>query len=531
LFIIKKMRTKICLLLLYISCFVNAQLISPLDGIIKNINKDNFFVKNIPQDEQSVTIQSIQPDTIDQVSITFIVKPGAKVFINWGVGSTVQITADGNDKSVTSSYATIDTTYAITVYGDLSKITKFFIANETTVTGSIEQIKKFTGLTYLHLYSLKTTWTGTINNLPSTLEYLQLYNLGTSLTGSINNLPIGLKQLYLGTIGNNLTGSINNLPLGLLTLTLNSLGTNLTGSIDNLPSGLTYISIEGAGTNLTGSIDNLPSGLTNLTLNGLKTNITGNAKNLPVGLIYIYFNDLSNVVGDFDSLPNGLKTLYLLTTNFTGSTDSLPSGLTFLYLASSGASITGNINNLPTGLTYLRLANLGIFTGSIDNLPTGLTHLDLSNIGTNLTGNIANLPSGLLTLILNNISTTLSGSIDDLPTELTSLSLVNLGNTLTGYVENLPGTLSATLYLVAIGTGIDYNYETPPAWGTVTITIQTALTTSMVDNFLINWAPVAGTGTKTVNLTGTNQPRTSDDPDVISAIAILATKGKTVLTN
>jgi hypothetical protein len=67
-----------------------------------------------------------------------------------------------------------------------------------------------------------------------------------------------------------------------------------------------------------------------------------------------------------------------------------------------------------------------------------------------------------------------------------------------------------------------------PAWAATTITIQSGYSTAAVDGFLNAWAPTAGTGTKTINLAGANQPRSSASD---AAVTILNGKGKTIITN
>ena len=70
------------------------------------------------------------------------------------------------------------------------------------------------------------------------------------------------------------------------------------------------------------------------------------------------------------------------------------------------------------------------------------------------------------------------------------------------------------------------------AWAGTTITIkpQTSYgyTTAQIDAFLNAWAPVAGTGTKTITLTGSNQPRSAASDDAVTALGV---KGKTIVCN
>ena len=187
----------------------------------------------------------------------------------------------------------------------------------------------------------------------------------------------------------------------------------------------------------------------------------------------------------------------------------IPKNIIHLHLHGLGSSVTGSINNLPTGLTYLRLSWLGTtFTGSIDNLPSGLTFLYFRALGTNLTGSIDNLPSNLTYLHLSILGTNLTGSIR---------TLANINN---------------YLYILECGNSINIKNTPMPAWANVNIALTPqsgyGYTTTQVDNFLIGYSATAGTGSATIDLRGANQPRSAASD---SAVAILVSKNKTILTN
>ena len=191
------------------------------------------------------------------------------------------------------------------------------------------------------------------------------------------------------------------------------------------------------------------------------------------------------------------------------SLQSLPSGLTYLLLWDLGANITGSLDNLPSGLTSLNLWAIGAnITGSLDNLPSGLTYLDLQYLGSNITGSISNLPSGLTVLRIGGLGTNITGTLSNLSSLLTMITLVDIGN------------------------NIDITSGTMKAWANTLISIKPqsgyGYTTAQIDGFLNAWAPVAGTGTQTIDLRGANQPRSSASD---AAVATLVSKGKTILTN
>lgn len=150
--------------------------------------------------------------------------------------------------------------------------------------------------------------------------------------------------------------------------------------------------------------------------------------------------------------------------------------------------------------------NAGAF--NLQKLPAGLTYLNLFSIGTNITGSISSLLTKLTYLRLHTLGTNITGSISSLPAELTDLYLINIGN------------------------NIDITTGTMPAWGSTAIIIAPqsgyGYKTAQIDGFLNAWALTAASGTRTINLTGANQPRSSASD---AAVTILTGLGKTILTN
>jgi len=226
---------------------------------------------------------SIQTAILNQVTIIYRINTGKTVYLDWGVGSPILLTANNSDVVVTSTYINNNTTYTVKFYGNLKDITVFYINTEITVCNlNINDFgTKLTGLTYLYLKTLGSNITGSISSLPIGLTYLQLNNLGTSLTGSISSLPAGLTTLYLSALGTSLTGSISSLPAGLTYIYISSTGLNYTGSINSLSTNLTYLYLETVGTNITGSISSLPTGLTTLFLRRMGTNIDITSGTMP----------------------------------------------------------------------------------------------------------------------------------------------------------------------------------------------------------------------------------------------------------
>ena len=133
----------------------------------------------------------------------------------------------------------------------------------------------------------------------------------------------------------------------------------------------------------------------------------------------------------------------------------------------------------------------------------------------------------LTSLTLRSITGTQTINSSDLP-NLTYLYLRSISGTLSGNISSFKSTMT-TLYTNK--SGFDITTGTMPAWAGNTITIiptTEGYTTAQIDAFLISWASTAGAGTKTIDLRGANQPRSSASD---AAVATLNALGKTILTN
>ena len=537
------------------------------------------------------TFQSVQPATINQVALTLKADVGADVLLNWGDGSAdVVITANGYDEAHTSNYSGNNTTYNITLTGDLYSVKKLLIANEATVALNLDNLKaNNVGVTYLDLTGINAT--GNINNLPPCTLYLNLDNVGSVVQGSINSLPKFLTSLKL--VSHPLiTGQLDNLPDNLIDLTIDTC-ILVDGTINNFNTALRSIVLKYLAQTITGTLENLPKvRLHTLVLENLGTGITGDIESLVIteadyfsGLIYLtlYPTTASNAftgslttllannpelvtcilvnvgtlltgsAGAFDSdyiTDSTLSTISLTATVAASSTKTIRvtgrSGkraavvnwgdgttdtivmdgaektmahtytnagtvnfsvingynlTTFRIIASSFTGLTGSINTFQYCKNMLNIylhSSSTTWTGSIDTLPQKLTDLYFQSIGTSLTGNIDNLSKALKVLYFAFIGTNFTGTYKNLATTLTAITLYSVGNT------------------IDIATGAH------PAWAATAMTLIGGWSSANVDAFLISWAATAGTGTKTIEITGA---RTSASD---AAVTTLNGKGKTI---
>ena len=107
---------------------------------------------------------------------------------------------------------------------------------------------------------------------------------------------------------------------------------------------------------------------------------------------------------------------------------------------------------------------------------------------------------------------------------------MNINGIYSGNLSSIKTTATNIIYQSS-GKSFDITAGTMPAWANTTITITptgTGYTTAEIDAFLNAWALTAGSGTRTIDLRGANQPRSSNSDAAVSTLNGL---GKTILTN
>jgi hypothetical protein len=270
---------------------------------------------------------------------------------------------------------------------------------------------------------------------------------------------------------------------------------SLSGSISVLIS-LSIINISGNNT-ISGSIAGLTS-LTNVLLNG-SPSVSGSVANLTL-----------------------LTRLAVYGTNtLSGSISNLTS---LTYLAVSGSNtLSGSISGL-TLLTYLGVSGSNTLSGSITNLTSLVT---LFVVGSNtIAGSITNLTSLVYLYVVG--FNTINGEV----TNLTSLSTIIMkgNNTVSGdfgYNNSANGCIAIELNPCAM-----VNYTAGATWSNANVSIYPSigygLSSSEVDNMLIDMSNSGTMNGKTILLMGSNAARTAASN---SAVATLVAAGCTVTTN
>lgn len=234
----------------------------------------------------TVIFSSIQPSTINQLSITFqMADIGDTAWIDWGEDSPVLITGT-TDQIKTSDYSTTNTTYEIKIYGDIDKITKFYVSNEATLSDvKSSELRKFLLLSHLTIYNAGTDHvllSSELRNLP--LTYFRLYNSGTNHvlnSADFAEMPLTYFQVYNpGT--NQIINSSDFIGKSLTTFYISNCGTNCTiNTAHFIGMPLTYFRVQNCGTNHTGQISDLSADLTVLWIQQSGTGIDITSGTMP----------------------------------------------------------------------------------------------------------------------------------------------------------------------------------------------------------------------------------------------------------
>ena len=225
-----------------------------------------YYTPNLGVDTMKFT--SVQPATLDPVSITFQTLAATDtVYLDWGDGSAVVKISNVTDQIVTSSYTANNTTYNIKLYGDLSKVKKFYAFNPTVASLNINDISDYmVNLEYLHLRNVTATGD---KALPTKITYLFLSgaNINWTYEGA---LPTGINT-YLYLNGANINWTYEGaLPTGVTYLRLS--GDNINWTYEGaLPTGITYLNLNGANINWIGLDIGDNGNITNVSLLNYRT--------------------------------------------------------------------------------------------------------------------------------------------------------------------------------------------------------------------------------------------------------------------
>lgn len=420
-----------------------------------------------PVNYDTVEFQSIQPEVLNQLTLTLKINADADVWIDWGEDAAVKITADGTDQAITSDYSTGSTTYNIKIYGQVWEVTKFSVNDEATLAScTSDELSKF-NLTWLHLYNSGTTnYQNSEDYADNVFTHFYIFYTDETPGDTLNSDHMADWNLDLFACVKAGTGHAIN-----------------TADLINQP--ITSFSLSYAGSGNTINSEHIAT--------------------WPITYLFLNYIMGSNVSIDDADLTEKLLTTFRLYR--VGNEDTEPE-LVDIHVNSA------NWENWP--LVYYYLYDLGqtadVYVNSEDLADkVTLWYVDHVNSGSTSeynTTDLTGLASGTW-FYLDEIGTC-TGQLADFPAVITFISIVNLGND----VDITSGTFKAwatTNFVLTPETGQGY-------------------TTEQIDAFLNKYAAVAedGTGTQVIDLRGANAARSSASDDAVSTLTGL---GKTIYTN
>lgn len=374
-----------------VACFqIHSQILTNYQG--KIISKNGALMAS----PEGVIFNSVQPASIDNVTISLKIDLGYSVSINWGNGSTTMAIGNGETQNYTSNYTQTNINYAIQITGDIGYIKKIDIRESTVKFSSTTQLSKLTRLEDLYFNMVEFNSIN-IDLLPNTLK-----NLYVNLSASKGNV-VGNISLKPNLISFDIVGQPN----------------TLSGDISQLPN-LTKIVIGGANT-ISGSISNLTN-LNYFYVGGYNT-ISGSVSNLTL-LTYLYCQGYNTLSGQITNLTQ------LNTINVTGS-NSLSGSITNLSYLSSltifGANtVSGDVTNLP--LYSINITGSNTITGDITNL-VNLNYVVARGFNS-LSGSFNNFANNLYAFIVQGTGT-ITGNLS-LLTKVTSFTVTVSNSVFTG---------------------------------------------------------------------------------------------------
>jgi len=329
----------------------------------------------------TVQFTSEQPATKSQITLKYKVPVGKSVYLNWGYGSDILLTADGAEKTIVSAFPTANMTYNCIIYGDINYLQEFYVYNNTTFNIASSELAKFRRIEYLYLYySSSDNGKLTINssdlkyltNLKKlTLRTLSVYSVFN--TADLSQLPIEEIDVQAApTLSNYICNSadLTAMPLTSIVFSANA-GTFNFFTSDIFEKNLTKFNITGYGsTSIIRSLDfKLMTGLLDIFIHGgFSSSIIDSADfiNLPLTRLDIGHTGVNTIIRSSD--VKQIKTL----TNFT----LYGNGGTYIIDLSDFSAMS----NLLTFYMNGQVSPISISGGKLSDLPTQLVTMFFSAI-------------------------------------------------------------------------------------------------------------------------------------------------------
>jgi hypothetical protein len=369
-------------------------------------------------------------------------------------------------------------------------LTILTIWGNNTITGDIS-ILQFLPLTNIYITGL--------NTLSGEIRYINF----------INYIAIGGRNTITGDLYGLSHGDTSNNTIAMITY-INITGYNtIYGDIANLPSSLTYINLGGYNI-VSGDIANLPSSLTSISIYGHNT-ISGDLSNIPCTYAANFQIDApsnssasSPVVGYGNTITGDLADLAL----FSGAMGSLTSTLQS-FIVGGHNTITGDIANLAAFnsgslSTFVVYGHNSIY-GDIGNIPNRINRFSLTNSSGYIYGDLSN---NALQYFYINGTNSITGDLANL------------------YVQTIEFTIMKNITKLSYTGRTNWPYKLSRLY--LQPNIGAGLTTTEVDNLLIDLANGGAANGAVIYLAGHNSPHSA-----LSNVAIgtLISKGCSVTYN
>lgn len=347
-------------------------------GIGIGLHRGNIIAK-----PRTMQFTSVQPTTKSQITFKYKIPTGKQIYINWGYGSDILLTADGTEKSIVSVFPTSSTTYNCCLTGDISYLQEFYIYNNTTVEIESSELVKFKRLEYLYLY-YSSSDNNKLNINSSDLKQLTyltsltLRTLGLSSNFNTSDL-IGLPLKYIDvqaapTLANYRCNSLDliDMPLEVVIFSANA-GIFNFDTVDLRNKNITKFNITGYGSaSIIRSEDLATMPLTDILIHGgFSACIINSSDFIGMSLtrLSIGHTGVNTIIRSSDVVQiSGLTNFTLYGDGGVYDIDlsdfSAMSSLLTFYLNGQVSTITisgGYLSDLPTQLTT-------IFTSAITNL-------------------------------------------------------------------------------------------------------------------------------------------------------------------
>lgn len=477
----------------------------------------------------------IAASNVDEQTVVFEAENITKFFsILYGAGSFSFRFDNGDSDSRYTPFETqaigyvkeFETPYTgkVIISGTLNMLSNYNVSAQNTggkISVNLIEYEKLrnlaeTGSTTIEFYPY-----GDVIHLPR--NSIKMYYLSGDIWGSLSDLPPNLK-LFGVYINNTLKGNIKEIPLTVENIILQGSTTIDPIIFSDIPQNVRTLELAVRSFSIIDSLANLRSNIISLSIGGFANNnyITGDLSDIS-NIMNFSMNTNSLITGDLSVLNRGMTTFFINSGNeISGQISDIPKGVTYFVCYGSN-TIAGNVIDIDLPAQTFQLKGLNSITGTIANIPKYIEYIELWG-DTTLSGNITDLSRSIAQFDVRG-NNTITGDLANYPKSGQSIQIGG-NNTLYGDLANCTDKL-----LIYLTGNMSCTYSSSD-WGNmyqfIYIPTTTGLTTSEIDQLLVDLSAAEWSVYNRIDIRGANAPRT---PTSDIAVALLQSKGVTVLTN